>query len=215
LDAPRRVVVFVGVVALVGLLVAVYGPFSWSRGYGLDYLRSAAVEVAEAIDAGRSVRLPVGFVSGRKGVVVVVAKPGEENVTVRVWYNVLCVPAEAPAGVVRGRPDAAFVRFREAAVYFNGSWLVVDPKPLVEYYRKLEYGRTVHVVRITVFHVRGELERGSVLSLNGTSSRVYVRGYDYSGFVEVWVSGREALRIRVARDDVLELLVVSEEWVSG
>ena len=216
MEVPRKAVLFAGAVIAVVLALLLLNPWGRAAGYRLDYLRSVALEFAEAIDSRGSARVTEDFYSGLKSVSLVVTKPREKPVVISLTYSVLAAPSPLEVEeVIKGRPEDAFTRFRETCVYVNGSHVVVEPKPVVEYVKALEGGRTVHVVRVTLVVVRGELVKGAVLSYNSSFSRVYERTYDYSGVSSVLVEGQVAAEFQVRREDLLKVVVVEEGWLAG
>ena len=212
----QKVLLFAGAVVAVALAILLLNPWSRGLGYQLDYVRKVALEIAEAIDSKSSVRVTEDFYSGLKSVSLVVTKPREKPVVVSLTYSVLAAPSPLEVEeVVRGRPEDSFTRFRETCVFINGSHIIVEPKPVVEYSKALEGGRTVHVVKVTLFIVEGGLRKGATLYYNSSVTTVYERTYDYSGLSRVLVDGQVAAEFRVAKDDLLKVVIARERWIAG
>ena len=210
-----RITLFAGAVAAIALVLALLRPWNLLS-YRIEYLREEAVELAQAIDSRSPARLRSGWRSEPMDVLLIVSKPREEPLRLVVTYSRLVVPSPVPVErVVKGRPERAFERLRQTAVYFNSTHLVVDPKPVVEYSKSSEYGRTVHVVKLTLFVVRGDLRPGATLRYNSSLTTIYERTYDYSGTSRVVINGQKALEFQVSRDDELKVVVVRECWLAG
>lgn len=211
----RKTVLFSTSIITLVLAFLILRPWSGVVGYRISYLREEAVELASAIDSRSSIRLREEWWSEHIAVVVEASKPREKPVRIRVEYTRLVAPSPTPINeVVKGRPDRSFETFRKAAVYFNSTHLVVDPRPVVEYAKAVEYGRTVHVVKITLFTVVGQLEPGVILYYNTSSTTIYERTYDYSGSSTITIGGQEVLSFTVGEDDLLRIIVVREQWIA-
>ena len=109
-------------------------------------------------------------------------------------------------------PDKHFEFFRRVSVYHIGSLIVVDPKPIVKHYIVNEYGRTSHIVEITLFRISGILEPGCILSFANSSRVVFLRCYDYPGTVSVTIDNQEVLSFNVDPSNVLRVIIVYEVW---
>lgn len=202
-------------IAALAVAVLVLNPWAVLAGYRVGYLRVEAVELAQAIDSRGSVRLRGEWWPEHVEVAVEASKPREEPLRIHVEYTRLVAPSPTTAReAVRGRPDKSFERFRKTAVYLNSTHLVVDPKPVVEYAKAVEYGRRVHIVKITIFTVTGQLVPGATLYYNSSATTIYERTYDYKGSSTVTIGGQEALNFHVERDDLLRIIVVREKWVA-
>jgi len=205
---------FVGAVILVATTILLLKPWTQYASYKLEYLRKNAVELAEAIESKNSIRLKGDWFVEEKTVTIIVSRPRESSIAIKITYHRLIAISPIHEEVVKGKPSKNFEKFRWTSVYINGTHIIVDPKPVVEYVKVLEYGRTVHAVKITLFKVIGQLKRGSTLTFNSTSNSIEYRTYDYSGKSAVTVSGQTAVEYSVGVEDTLKIVVVVEEWVS-
>ena len=98
-------------------------------------------------------------------------------------------------------------------VYQEGSSLVVDPKPVLNYTRRLEYGKTVHVVTTTLFKIPyGQLGEGVTLYPKEVKRQTYTRTYSYSGVSEVRINGEKTASSTVEKNSVLELVIILRIW---
>ena len=213
----QKLVLAASVAAVVAAIIAAYRPWESAVAYQIEYLRKKAIEVAEAIDSKSPVRLTESWSLANRSLLLEITRPNEKSVTIKLNYSVLAVPSPRYLKVVvKGRPGREFtVGYRETFVYFNGNLLVVDPKPVVQYCKVVEYGRTVHVVKVVLFKVGGSLWPGCTLRYTDSSTYTAVRTYDYTGTSTATVGGQEALRFRVKAKEVLKLVIVEERWESG
>ncbi|RLE89903.1 MAG: hypothetical protein DRN04_15785 [Thermoprotei archaeon] len=204
-------------VAAIATIVAALRPWETPVAYRVEYLRKKAVEVAEAIDSGTPVRLTEDWSLLNRSLLLEITRPNEKSIEIRLNYSVLVIPSPQYLRItVKGRPGREFtVGYRETFVYFNGSLLVVDPKPVIQYTKTVEYGRTVHVVKVVLLKVGGSLWPGCTLRYVNSSTYTAVRTYDYTGTSVVTVGGQEALGFRVEAKEVLKLIIVEERWESG
>jgi len=81
-----RVLIFIGVVSLLGLVLVAFRPWELLAEYRVRYLRQVAVEVAEAIDSRSSVRLRKDFTLANVTAVLTISKPREMPLTLRIAY---------------------------------------------------------------------------------------------------------------------------------
>ncbi len=212
----HRVLLIVGATAAVVLSLLLLRPWEATIAYRIDYLRSKAIEIAECIESGKAFRLTDEWFKENVSVVLTIKRPCEEPIVMMLNYTRVLAPSPVNVDeVVRGRPEDKFSQLRSVAVYINGTHLIVDPKPVLEYVKVVEYNRTVHVIKLTIFNILGELRKGSTLAFNSTINLVQYRTYDYSGESEVIVSGQNALSFTVEENDCLKIVVAIEEWVSG
>ena len=211
-----RMLLLIGTVIAVALTIILLRPWETTVGYRIDYLRSRAAEIAECIESGEAFRLTDDWVTENVSVALTIKRPCEELIVMMLNYTrVLALSPVNIDEVVRGRPEDRFSRLRSVAVYINGTHLIVDPKPILEYVKVVEYNRTVHVIKLTIFNILGELRKDSTLAFNNTINIVQYRFYDYSGASEVIVSEQNALSFTVEENDCLKIVVAIEEWVSG
>ena len=180
------------------------------------YIREEAVEIAETIECRSSTRITINYMKEKISIILSVIKPNEEPIFIQINYDTLKVKVPIYAKeveVIRGSPlIKKFEEFRRVSVYHNGSWIIVDPKPIVKYRVVSEYGRKCHLIEVTIFRIEGKLEVGSVLSYAYCRSVSYLRVYDYPGLVEVKFDGQSALQIMVQPKEILRLTIIFEVW---
>ncbi|RLE91903.1 MAG: hypothetical protein DRN04_11690 [Thermoprotei archaeon] len=213
----QKLVLVASVAAIVAAIIAAYRPWESAVAYQIEYLRKKAVEVAEAIDSKSPVRLTESWSLANRSLLLEITRPNEKSVTIKLNYSVLAVPSPQYLRItVKGRPDREFTAgYRETFVYFNGNLLVVDPKPVVQYCKVVEYGHTVHVVKVVLFKINGSLWPGCTLRYVHSATYTTTRTYDYTGISTIVVSGQEALRFRVKAKEILKVVLVEERWESG
>ena len=212
----HRFLLIAGATAAVVLSLLILRPWEATIAYRIDYLRSKAVEVAECIESGEAFRLTDDWVTENVSVALTITRPCEELIVMMLNYTRVLAPSPVNVDeVVRGRPEDRFSRLRSVAVYINGTHLIVDPKPILEYVKVVEYNRTVHVIKLTIFNILGELRKGSTLAFNSTINLVQYRTYDYSGESSVVISGQNAVSFTVEENDCLKIVIAIEKWVSG
>jgi len=212
----EKVVLFASIVAIIVLVLMLLKPWTYGSQYTLEYLRGKAVEVAEAIEQRHSVRLIADWSVESVSLTLAITKPREEPLILSLEYDRLRIKVPVYAKeveVIKGSPpDKHFEHFRRASVYHEGSWVIVDPKPTVNYYVVEEYGRIAHVVEVTLFVIKGKLEPGVALSYANSSKIVYLRSYDYAGIVSVTIDGEVVVRLQVRPQNLLKLMIVYECW---
>ncbi|RLE78787.1 MAG: hypothetical protein DRJ52_09800 [Thermoprotei archaeon] len=213
----QKLVLVASVAAVVAAVIAAYRPWESAVAYQIEYLRKKAVEVAEAIDSKSPVRLTEDWSLLNRSLLLEITRPNEKSVTIKLNYSVLAVPSPQYLRItVKGRPDKEYsLSVRETFVYFNGSLLIIDPKPVVQYCKILEYGRVVHVVKVVLFKINGSLWPGCTLRYVCSATYTATRTYDYTGTSVVTVGGQEALRFRVKAKEILKVVLVEERWESG
>ena len=215
----EKVALFASIVAVIVLVLMLLRPWIYGSQYTFEYLRGRAVEVAEAIEQRHPVRLVEDWSTEHVSLTLAIIKPKEEPLILSLEYDRLRIKVPVYAKeieVIRGSPpDKGFERFRRVSVYHEGSWVIVDPKPTVNYYVVMEYGRMVHVVEITLFVIKGEdlvLEPGVTLSYANSTRTIYLRSYDYEGIASVTIDGEVVVRLQVRPQDLLKLMIVYECW---
>ncbi|RLF05684.1 MAG: hypothetical protein DRJ60_05300 [Thermoprotei archaeon] len=215
----EKVALFASIVAVIVLVLMLLRPWIYGSQYTFEYLRGRAVEVAEAIEQRHPVRLVEDWSTEHVSLTLAIIKPKEEPLILSLEYDRLRIKVPVYAKeieVIRGSPpDKGFERFRRVSVYHEGSWVIVDPKPTVNYYVVMEYGRMVHVVEITLFIIKGKLEPGVTLSYANSTKVVYLRSYDYAGIASITIDGEVVARIHVKPQDLLKLVIVCECWSTG
>ena len=213
---PSKTILIIGTTVAVILAIIFYRLWDIAANYRLEYIRSMATEMAECIEGLRSYRQSEIWFKENVSIVLTIKRPCEEPIVMTLNYTRVLTPSPVNVDeVVRGRPEDRFSRLRSVAVYINGTHLIVDPKPILEYVKVVEYNRTVHVIKLTIFNILGELRKGSTLAFNSTINLVQYRTYDYSGASEVIVSGQNAVSFTVEENDCLKIVVAVEQWVSG
>jgi len=212
----EKILLFATTLALICLVIILFKPWSHNVYYTFQYIRGRALELAEIIERKQSARLVESWSLEDVNLMLVVSKPNEEPLTINLSYERLKVYAPIHAReveVIRGSPpDKHFEFFRRVSVYHAGSFIVVDPKPVVRHYIVNEYGRTSHIVEITLFRIDGVLEPGCVLSFANSSRVVFLRCYDYPGTVSVTINGQDVLTFNVDPSNVLRVIIVYEVW---
>ncbi|RLF08200.1 MAG: hypothetical protein DRJ60_00885, partial [Thermoprotei archaeon] len=150
----EKVVLLASAMAVIALTLILTKPWTYSSRYTFEYLRDRAIEIAEAIEQRYSVGLIESWAIEHVDLTLATTKPKEEPLILSLEYNRLKVKVPMHAKeveVIKGSlPDKHFERFRRASVYHEGSWVIVDPKPTVNYYVVEEYGRIAHVVEVTL-----------------------------------------------------------------
>ena len=216
LMSSSKILLLIGTVIAITLIIILLRPWEAIIAYRINYLRFRAVEIAECIESGKTLRLTDDWFKENVSVVLTIVRPCEKPIVMMLNYTrVLALSPVNVDEVVRGRPEDMFSRLRSVAVYINGTHLIVDPKPILECVKVVEYNRTVHVIKLTIFNIIGELRKGSTLAFNNTINIVQYRVYDYSGASEVIVSEQNALSFTVEENDCLKIVVAIEKWVSG
>ena len=212
----EKVLLFATTLALICLAIIIFKPWSRNAYYTFQYIRGRALELAKVIEGKHSARLVKSWSLEDVNLVLVVSKPNEEPLTIDLSYERLkvYVPIHArEVGIIRGSPpDKHFEFFRRVCVYHVGSFIVVDPKPVVKHYIVNEYGRTSHIVEITLFRISGVLEPGCVLSFANSSCVVFLRCYDYPGTVSVTINNQDVLSFNDDPSNVLRVIIVYEVW---
>ena len=157
-------------------------------------------------------RLGLALFVRRINVVVEVVKPNEENLVMRAGYNrlMLKVPYLPCASLKDLHPDKQFEYSRRVSVYHNGSFVIVDPKPVIAYSLAEECGRRAHVVEITLFQVVGEPSKGMVLEYANSTLSIHHRAYDYSSVAEVLINGAKAYPLNIGERNIVRLVIVRE-----
>ena len=178
-----------------------------------NYVKGHAEEIAEAIELNRGARFKRDAGVNQTLIEVKGSLPGEEPLTLRVEYSriVFTVPVQGYA-VLRGK-NATCVKEFLVCVLQEGSRIIIDPKPVLNYTRRLEQGRVVHAVTVTLFKLPYKaIESGMMIQPSRTLKQVYVRAYSYTGTSQVYVDGVLAESFTVDSGDTLELVVVVHEW---
>ncbi|RLF21216.1 MAG: hypothetical protein DRN15_11540 [Thermoprotei archaeon] len=141
-------------------------------------------------------------------------KPKEEPLILSFEYDRLKIRVPVYTGeveVIKGSPpDKHFEHFRRVSVYHEGSWIIVDPKPIVSYYVVEEYSRMVHVVEVTLFVISGKLEPGITLAYANSTKTIYLRSCDYAGTASIAINNEVIAYLQVKPQDLLKLIVVYE-----
>ena len=87
------------------------------------------------MDSFNNVRIGTEFYLENISVIISIYKPNEQPIMLHEKYSRMSAPIPMSLDeVVRGRPGKSFVRFRLTAVYFNHTHIVVDSKPIIEYF---------------------------------------------------------------------------------
>ena len=212
----ERLVLLACALAVAILTLLLLQPWRTSAEYTIDYIEGEGEEVAEAIERGSPVRTTLDWEVERIGLTVVATIPREEPLKVGVEYCRLYTPAPSIEGtsIVRGSPPTkVFERFRRVSVYHAGDRVVVDPKPFVGLEVVEEYNRSVYVVEVVLFYIKGDPTVGSVLRLSNRTTTTYSRRYDYSGTSTIEIGGQVAFRLQVNSEDILVLRIIRENWV--
>ena len=208
-----KVVLSVGIIALASALVLLFRPWESSVWMEFNYVKKNALEIAEAIELNKGVRVKRSALVNKTLVTIEVLLPNEEPLRVDVEYSKiqLRVPISGD-GVLRGK-DVAFAFEKVVTVYHEGKNIIVDPKPVVNYTLKREYDRDVHVVTLILFKIPYDtIVEGSTIYPSKLDRHTYVRTYSYSGTSKVYINGVEAFSFAVNNRDVLELVVVLCIW---
>jgi len=212
----EKVVLFASIIAVIVLVLMFLKPWAYGSQYTFEYLRGRAIEVAEAIEQKHPVRLIKDWSTEHVSLTLAITKPKEEPLILSLEYDKLRIKAPIYAKevkVIKGSPpDRRFERFRRVSVYHEGSWIIIDPKPIVNYQVVTEYSRQVYVVEITLFVITGKLEPGVVLAYANSSKIIYLRSYDYAGIALITIDGRIVLRLEIQPLDLLKLIIVRESW---
>jgi len=212
----EKVALFASIVAIIVLVLMLLKPWTYGSRYTFEYLRGRAVEVAEAIEQRHPVRLIEDWSIERMSLTLAITKPKEEPLILSLEYDKLKIKVPVYAKeveVIKGSPpEKRFEHFRRISVYHEGSWIIVDPKPVVKCYVVEEYGRIVHIVEVMLFAIKGRLEPGVTLSYANSSKVVYLRSYDYAGILSVTIDGEMVAKLQVKPQDLLKLIIVYEHW---
>ena len=180
------------------------------------YIREEAVEIAETIECRSSTRITINYMKEKISIILSVIKPNEEPIFIQINYDTLKVKVPIYAKeveVIRGSsPIKKFEEFRRVSVYHNGSWIIVDPKPIVKYKVVSEYDRKCHLIEVPIFRIEGKLEVGSVLSYAYSRNVNYLRVYDYPGIAEIKFDDQLALQVEVQPKEIFRLIIIFEVW---
>ncbi|MCD6563844.1 MAG: hypothetical protein J7K23_08040 [Thermoproteales archaeon] len=211
----NKLILIIGAIVVISSIIVVFRPWDLLIDYRIRYIRNSGVEVAEALDNTESVRAGIDFYVENFSVTVSIYKPNEKPIILNEKYSRISAPVPRDLSeVVRGRPEKSFERFRRTAVYFNHTHIVIDPKPIVEYFTDEEYGRRVHIFKITLIKIRGQLRKGATLYYNSSHTVEYLRTYDYSGVSKICITGQEAYKASVHSGEILKIIIVYEEWIA-
>ena len=208
-----KVMLSAGIIALASTLVLLFRPWESSTWMEFNYVKKNALEIAEAIELNRGVRVKRSALVNKTLVTIEVLLPNEEPLRVDVEYSkiALKVPISG-TGVLRGK-DVTFSWEKLVTVYHEGKSLVVDPKPVVNYTLKREYDRDVHVITLILFSLPYDsIMEGATIYPSKLDRHTYVRTYSYSGSSVVYINGVEAFSFIVSSGDVLEVVVVVCVW---
>lgn len=210
-----KLLIIIGLIVSISLIFLIFRPLELLIDYRISYLRDNAVEVAEALDSFNSVRVGMDFYTENVSVTVSVYKPREQPLILYEKYSRISAPLPRDLSeIIRGKPEKNFEKFRHTAVYFNHTHIVIDPKPIVEYSLDKEYGHRVHLFKITLINIRGQLRKGATLYYNSSHTVEYLRTYDYSGVSKIYITGQEAYKISVHSGEILKIIIVYEEWIA-
>jgi len=214
MKTQAKIVTVAGTVIMIGIIILALNPFQQALGYRLQYLRQAAVELAEALEKGAPIRLKEQFYLNETSIQLRVVKPGEQKLEINLEYTQLVVPFDKPDMYIRGKPGRKYEEFKQVHVYVKNGFLYVDPKPVAQIEAEENHNRVIYKITITLVRIYGDLRPGATLQFNDTMVTVYERFYDYPGTAEVYIGGQKAAELSVETKAMLEVHVVVERWIS-
>jgi len=198
------------------LTILFFKPWLQSQFYIFQYFRRGSVEVAEAIERKHEIRLNFNWITENCCLNISIIKPNEKPINIELNYSRLKIHVPTfsrNVEIIRGSStDKRFERFRRISIYHNASWIIIDPKPIVNFQVSNEYDRRVHTVQLIIFLIKGRLEAGSTLSYAYSHRVNYLRTYDYAGKIKVNIDGNIAVDLQVKRGEVLRLTIICEVW---
>jgi len=146
------------------LAIMIISPWSKHQQFTFNYIREKAIELAEVLEHKQIARFSIDWSSEDVYLTISIVKPNEEPIMITLNYTQLIVKIPIytkEITVIRGSPyDKKFEEFRRVSVYHNGSWIIVDPKPIVKCRVVSEYGRKYHLIEVVIFRIEGRLEVG-------------------------------------------------------
>ena len=211
--ALQKLMLIVGVVSLATALLAVFRPWEFYAWMEFNYVKGHAEEIAEAIELNREARFRRDAGVNQTVIEVRVVLPGEQPLAIRVEYSRIVFPVPVYGHAVLRGKNTTWVREPLVCVVQEGSRIIIDPKPVLNYTRRLEQGRVVHTILILLFRLPYQsLEEDTTIYPSEIVKQVYTRAYSYTGTSEVCINGKQTEAFRVSEGDILEVIVVLHVW---
>ena len=184
--------------------------YAWME---FNYVKGHAEEIAEAIELNREARFRRDAGVNQTVIEVRVVLPGEQPLAIRVEYSRIVFPVPVYGHAVLRGKNTTWVREPLVCVVQEGSRIIIDPKPILNYTRRLEQGRVIHMVTITLFRLSYRtIEAGMSIWPSKTLNQVYIRAYSYSGASKICVNGEQVYLFLVNEGEILELTIVLKMW---
>ena len=205
--------IIVGIITISISLILIYRPWSYYSYMQFLYIKSNAVKVAESIEEKQSISFNVQTRVNKVKVRISIFLPNETPLIIRQGYSVLYfkVPTSSYS-LIRGS-NRTFYGLPRVCVYQRNNEIIVDPKPILNYTRQLEYYRELHLVTIELFYIPySTIEKGETITYSNSTVYIFERTYSYSGTSLIAINGRAVFRFKVKKGDIIRLVIIIDKW---
>mgnify|MGYP000601385725 CR=1 FL=1 len=131
MDTVTKIMLVAGVIALAATLIIVFKPWNYSRWMEYNYIKAHAVEIAEAIELGKPIKLKTPAYINNTTIEIKITLPNEKPLTIKLNYSKIILKTNIQTqAIIRGR-NTTWANKPLTCVYQVGSKIIIDPKPIV------------------------------------------------------------------------------------
>ncbi|RLE92261.1 MAG: hypothetical protein DRN04_10835, partial [Thermoprotei archaeon] len=181
MDTVTKIMLVAGVIALAATLIIVFKPWNYSRWMEYNYIKAHAVEIAEAIELGKPIKLKTPAYINNTTIEIKITLPNEKPLTIKLNYSKIILKTNIQTqAIIRGR-NTTWANKPLTCVYQVGSKIIIDPKPIVNYTVGKEYNQTIYIVTVTLFKIPyTSIRENTIIYFSKIEKQEYMRTYSYS-----------------------------------